>query len=105
MIKKLLNNANSSSKMIAFMSFSGIVSNVLAMVSGLVVAKWLLPAELGEFNFFSVITSYVILSQMGIPSGLLRELPYLVGKGKIEEAKLRAAVTKYWELILSISCL
>lgn len=105
MVNKILKNANSSSGMIAFMSFSGILSNVLAMVSGLVVAKWLLPKELGEFNFFSVITSYVILSQMGIPSGLLRELPYLVGKGKIEEAKLRAAVTQYWELILSISCL
>ena len=81
--------------MILFLSFSNIVGNVLTIVSGLLVAKWLLPEQLGLFNSFTVFASYVVLIQIGIPSGLARELPFHIGKGAMDDAKNYAAVAHF----------
>jgi O-antigen/teichoic acid export membrane protein len=73
--------------MILFLSFSNIIGNALNIAAGLFTAKWLLPEQLGLFNGFSVITSYIILAQLGIPSGLGRELSFYIGKGDTAKAK------------------
>lgn len=88
--------------MIAIMSVSGLVNNVMSIISGLLVARWLLPEDLGLFNSFSIITSYVILIQMGIPSGLSREYPYYLGKDNEEKSLKLASVSHYWSIILSV---
>lgn len=74
----------------------------MTMVSGFLVAKWMLPEELGYFNSFNIITSYIILIQLGIPSGLSRELPYYMGKGEQERVKEFASVANYWSQVLGI---
>ncbi len=88
--------------MVALMSISGLVNNVLSIVSGLMVARWLLPEDLGLFNSFNIITSYVILIQLGIPSGLSREYPFYLGKENKEKAVQLASVANYWSIFLSI---
>lgn len=83
--------------MILFLSISNIIANALTIVSGLFVAKWLLPEELGSFSSFTIITGYIILIQLGIPSGLSRELPYFLGKGSKEEAYAYASAAQFWQ--------
>ncbi len=72
--------------MVAITSFSNVIVSGLNLIGGLLVAKLLLPEDLGLFNSFSIFTSYIILAQIGIPSGLSRELPFLYGKKEIDKA-------------------
>lgn len=91
--------------MVAFMSAASLLNNALTIVSGLLVAKWLLPQELGLFNSFSVLTSYIILVQLGIPSGLSRQLPFYFGKNEQQKALTCAASANQWGLLTGISCM
>jgi O-antigen/teichoic acid export membrane protein len=84
------------------MSSSNLISNALTIISGIIVAKWLLPDELGLYNGFTLISSYIILTQLGIPSGLSRELPFQIGQGNTKEAESLAGTAHYWQLILSL---
>jgi O-antigen/teichoic acid export membrane protein len=88
--------------MILFLSFSNIIGNFLTILSGLIVAKWLLPQDLGFFNSFTIISSYIILIQLGIPSGLSRELPLYMGRQNEEKAKAYASVSLFWQLGLGL---
>lgn len=88
--------------MILFLTFSNVTGNVLMIVSGILVARWLLPSELGLFNSFNIVVGYIVLAQIGIPSGLSRELPYFIGKGQKETAHQMASVAKMWQLMLGL---
>lgn len=88
--------------MIFFTSSASLFGNVLTLISGLLVAKWMLPEELGFFNSFSILTSYIILIQLGIPSGLSRELPFQMGKGDQKNVEELAAAAQFWGLSLGV---
>lgn len=90
----------STNFMLLFLSSSSIISTGLNVVSGLFVTKWMMPEELGSFNSFTLISGYLILFQLGIPSGLGRELPYFLGIGDKEKAYGYAGVANYWQGIL-----
>ena len=104
-MKNFLKFVNKKSKgnnfMILFTSSSNLISNLLTIISGLFVIKWLLPEELGYFNSFTIITGYIVLAHIGIPVGLNRNLPYLMGKEDKSEALNLASVTKFWTFQLS----
>jgi len=87
----------STNSMIFFLSFSNIFGNGLTIISGLFVAKWMIPEELGAFNVFSIITGYIVLIQLGIPSGLSRELPFYIGRNEKGTAINYASVAQYWQ--------
>jgi len=88
--------------MVTFMSAAGIISNIITILTGLLVAKWMLPEQLGYFTGFSIITSYIILAQLGIPSGLSRELPRYKGLNNEEKARQVAGTSNFYELTLAI---
>lgn len=88
--------------MIAAVSSSNFLFSIVNIISGLLVARWLLPKELGQFNALSIFTSYIILVQIGIPSGLSRELPYLWGRGKYKSARRLTATAKFLTLYSGI---
>ncbi len=100
-------------KVLAFVTFVQFLCNFITIISGLIIAKWLIPEELGRFNVLSIVSSYIILIQVGIPSGLSRELPYYFGKNNSEKAISYASTSKFFLLLLSgvvfilsfISCL
>ena len=94
---------DSTNQMIVFLSFSNLFGNILTIISGFFVTKWILPSELGEFNTYTIITGYVILFQIGIPSGLSRELPFYLGKHNIAKAEDLARVSQFWLLLLSFT--
>ncbi|MFN3754474.1 lipopolysaccharide biosynthesis protein [Flavobacterium sp.] len=96
---------SSGSKSIAMVTISNLIGNVVSIISGLIIARWMLPEELGLFNAFSIFTSYVILMQLGIPSGLSRELPFYFGQLKEDYAIDLAATAKYFMLALSFAIL
>ncbi|MEO7487471.1 MAG: hypothetical protein ABIU77_10235, partial [Ferruginibacter sp.] len=101
---KAVKDKNGTGRMVAFMSFSSLLANVLTIVSGLLVARWLLPEELGLFTSFNVITSYIILVQLGIPSGLSRQLPFYMGSKEETKANQTVAVANHWGLVTGIAC-
>ncbi|MFZ4057308.1 MAG: lipopolysaccharide biosynthesis protein [Ferruginibacter sp.] len=96
------NNLSSSGKMMAFMSVASLLSNAISLVAGLFVARWLLPEQLGLFNGFGIITSYLILVQIGVPSGLSRQLPFYMGKQEQAKALKTAAVSHYWAILTGV---
>lgn len=83
------------------MSSSSLVSNVLTIISGLLVARWILPEVMGEFSSYTIFSSYIILAQIGIPIALGRELPLHIGRGDIETAEKYAKVAQFYALLLS----
>lgn len=94
----------SSGRMVAYMSFASLFNNALTILSGLLVAKWLLPEELGLFNSFNVLTSYIILVQLGIPSGLSRQFPYYLGANNKQRGIDCAALSNWWGLVTGFAC-
>lgn len=100
--KKIKSAIGSTTGMVAITSFSNIFVSLFNIIGGLIVAKLLLPEELGLFNSFSIFTSYIILMQMGIPSGLSREIPFNFGKGYIEKANQFAATSSFFLIFMSV---
>lgn len=78
------------------------ISNVVRIISGILVARFVLPEMLGTFNGIGIIIGYLPILQLGVMNGLNRELPYCFGKGDIEKAKGYASVAQFWELALSL---
>ena len=78
-----------------------IVTVVLNMLSGIMVARLLAPATLGIFNGIGLVLRYALFLQLGITTGLYRELPYYIGKGNHERAHSLAATAQGWALVVA----
>jgi hypothetical protein len=74
---------------------------VLSGLGGLLQARWIEPEVFGEFRKFGILTSYFYIGLVLVHDGLARQFPYLMGKGKREEALKVAATAKWWYLALS----
>ena len=101
-LKTLFNRRNSTNQAVTYVTFANFLKAIVATISGVFTAKFLLPEQLGAFNTLSIFTSYIILAQIGIPSGLSRELPFLYGKNNTAEGNSIAATSKYFMLRLSL---
>lgn len=88
--------------MILYLGSAQMFSNVVRIVSGLLVAGFVIPEVLGTFNGIGIIMGYLPILQLGIMNGLNRDLPYYFGKGEFEKARKYASVTQFWELFLSV---
>ena len=82
-----------------FASVNMLVS-VVQGVAGLVQARWVSPEVLGEFRGYSILTSYAAISLILVQDGLMRQFPYLIGKGDREGAVMVAGVAKCWYLFV-----
>jgi len=85
---------------------SNITSSVLAAIGGLLVARFLGPAETGSFRVFAIPLTYLIFLHMGTCDGLSRQIPYYMGKGMPEEVDRLASAGGAFNLLLSavVSC-
>ena len=101
--KNMFIKRDKTNVMIIFMSLSSFVSNMLTIISGLLVAKWITPEVLGKFSSYTIYSSYIILAQIGIPIALGRELPLHVGRGNVKDAELYAKVSQYFAIILCVT--
>lgn len=56
------------------------------MATALVVARWVGPAEFGVWNALSTLLLYGQAVALGVPQGVNREVPLLIGAGRPDEA-------------------
>src|SRR5688572_13779821 len=98
-------SARGTNAMVFFLSISNVFSNVLAIISGLLIAKWILPEQLGVFNSFTILSSYIILAQVGLPMALGRNYPFYLGSKQLDKANESVAISHSWALILCGSTL
>ena len=64
---------------------SSVITGVVSMVVGIVIIRWIDPAQLGIWQSLTIIQLYLPILESGIPNGLNRELPYQYGKGNREK--------------------
>jgi O-antigen/teichoic acid export membrane protein len=83
-----------------------LVSMALRMASGVLQGRLVPPATLGLFNGIGLVLQYAPFLQLGILSGLNRELPYYVGKGDHQRVSELAAAAQAWAIAVGgVLCL
>lgn len=80
---------------------ASIFTSFVTMATGIIMIKWLDPKELGLWQSLSVFQVYFPILEFGIPNGLNRELPFLMGQGKEEEAERHASAAYAYAKFLS----
>ena len=75
-----------------------IVSLALRMTGGLLTTRLVEPQTLGLFNGIGLVLAYAPFLQLGILTGLNRELPYFIGAGDRRRADQMAASAQAWAL-------
>jgi O-antigen/teichoic acid export membrane protein len=73
----------------------------IQMLSGLLMARWIRPLDMGVWNTVQIAGVYAPFLTLGIFSGLGRELPYLIGKGEHEKARRFAGAAYGWAWALA----
>lgn len=72
------------------------------MLTGLLMLRWLNPSEIGLWQAVTIIQAYLPFAQLGIQSGMNRDLPVMLGKGETEKAHAFVSTAKYFAILLSI---
>jgi O-antigen/teichoic acid export membrane protein len=90
-------------KSIAALLSSNILSSVLTAISGLLVAYFLWPREVGLFRAFTIPLTYLMFLGLGTTDGLWRQIPYYVGKGMPERVNELASAAGAFMLLLSFT--
>ncbi|MBN8571331.1 MAG: oligosaccharide flippase family protein, partial [Ignavibacteria bacterium] len=78
-VKKLFSSF--SNKTAILFSSSSVILSIVKLISGIMVIKWVTPEDVGLWNSVSLVQAYAAILQLGILSGLNRELPFYIGKG------------------------
>lgn len=73
-------------------------------VSGLIQARWLDPETFGEFRKYGIFVMYFSLAYSVVHDGLIRQYPYLIGKGEHAAALRIAGVAKWWYCFVTVLC-
>ena len=68
-------------------SFSTICLQASRFIVAMIVARWVGPAKFGVWNSLQPLLAYGVIFFCGIPNGLNREIPFLMGKGATEDAQ------------------
>lgn len=71
------------------------------ILAGIIVIKFVKPEEIGLWNSLMIISSYTPFLRLGIMKGLNRELPFLLGANRRDEAEKLAASAKWYALFLT----
>jgi O-antigen/teichoic acid export membrane protein len=77
-----------------------IISLVLSLIAGLLVARFSNPDDIGVFNSISLTLGYVVWLQAGILNGLSRELPFYMGRGLVKDAESYAAAAQALAILI-----
>lgn len=77
-----------------------VASNLISLVTSILIARWVLPYDMGVWNTALLITLYTPTLQLGVFNGLNRELPYLIGAGDRDGAVRLAEAADAWCWVL-----
>lgn len=104
LLKRII-SAPSLSTLFVFASAS-MLSTVISGIGGILQARWVGPEVLGQFTKYSILTSYLAVALVVVQDGLCRQFPYLIGRGKHDEAVAIASVAKTWYVLaMMIFCI
>lgn len=78
------------------------IVTVIQLATGFLLARWILPKDMGIWNTAQLATVYFPVLSVGIYSGLNRELPYLIGKGRVTEAEAFASSAYGFSIVLAL---
>lgn len=98
-MKKFLRNKNI--RIGGFYVFASVFSSFMTMAAGIVMIKWLTPAEIGMWQSISAFQAYFTILEIGIPNGLNRELPFLMGQQKDDEAVKYVSAAYFYSFLLA----
>lgn len=62
--------------------FATTLNSVVGMAAGIIVIRWMPPEELGLWQSVLIIQTWALILQTGVITGLSRELPFQLGKGR-----------------------
>jgi O-antigen/teichoic acid export membrane protein len=93
---------HSTSSMIIYLGSSQMISNIMRIIGGLLVASIIAPKLYGTFTGIGIIMGYLPILQLGVMNGLNRELPFFLGRGESQKAKHYASVVQLWEIGLAV---
>ncbi len=80
-----------------------LVATFLRLIGGVLTSRFVSPAELGLFNAVSLVQGYLPFATLGVPDGLKRDLPYLLGSGDRERAMRLAAAAQGFSALLTVA--
>ncbi len=87
-------------KSVAQITVGNLVVSLISLVSGFLLARWIAPYDMGIWVTANLVMAYVPLLHLGVFSGLNRQLPYLIGEGRMDKAKDMAETSFAWSLVL-----
>ncbi|MGB2894896.1 MAG: oligosaccharide flippase family protein [Anaerolineales bacterium] len=85
-----------------FFSLSTGAYQISRLVVTLVAARWIGPDDFGIWNALYLILLYGVLINLGVPSGMNREVPILTGRGREDLAHIAANVTFWFVLVTGL---
>jgi O-antigen/teichoic acid export membrane protein len=74
-------------------AFSSVALTGATIVSGLLILRWLEPAEVGVWQTMLVVQAYLTITRLGIPNAFNREMPFHLGRGETDIARRFAETT------------
>jgi len=81
----------------------GSISKAVAQsIVGFVVVKYVTPEDFGLWSTINLALTYSLFIQAGLINGLNRELPFLYGKGRVQEANKMAGTVQTFTLYSSL---
>ena len=75
--------------------------SALGGLGGIIQSRWIAPEVFGEFRKYGILAGYFNIGLVIVQDALMRQYPYLIGKGNKEEALKVASAAKWWYLTLS----
>ncbi|MGA2259168.1 MAG: oligosaccharide flippase family protein [Thermoguttaceae bacterium] len=73
----------------------------LSMIAGVLSARLVAPSTLGLLSGIGLVIAYAPFLQLGIVTGINRELPYFIGKRDYRRVNELAAAAQAWALVLA----
>ncbi len=99
---RLLKLPEDLSNLILTFFSANIIGIIAQTVSGLLVARMILPEDMGLLNTASIAMTFIPFVLLGTNNGLNRQLPFLIGQGKSNEVEALRNTAFSWSLCVSI---
>jgi O-antigen/teichoic acid export membrane protein len=100
---RLIKDILKSPSLFTFGLFAGgnVAVAILGAFGGLLQARWVSPEVLGEYRKYGILTTYLNIGLIVVQDALMRQYPFLIGRGEKDEALKVAAAAKWWYMALS----
>lgn len=85
----------------SFFSIATVVTQLISMVSAILMRRFLGPAQVGIWALVQMVLTYAEYSNLGVSSGITREIPYYQGKGDSSKVESLKNTAFYFSILTS----